>query len=281
MSKKQHINATSNNGLLNDEGHFTSIMFLKTCSNEELEPLVKILTDSSTSKLSNTESYKWHSPNHKKYIQEIIDDYERFVGNTFANIWRGRGVGYKEILKDVCKQMKVNMPKDASINVMELSLVTKITEEAVEKMTPQELEEFAKDIDPKVTDFSKQAVVIAARAIIKQAGFNAYKLLTKLIYTIGTNILGKTVPWIVYQSSTKYLSTFTGPVGLALASAWTIIDLAGPAYRVTIPATIYIATLRQAKLYEATHYKCQKCETLNDSSAKFCSQCGESLQGEN
>lgn len=275
MSKKQHINAT-----LNDEGNFTSISFIKTCSNEEIEPLVQILTRSSTSKLSESEFYKLYSPNHKKYIQDIIDDYEKFGGNTFANVWRGHGIGYKEILKDVCKQMKVNLPKDASINVMELALITKISEEAIEKMTLQEREEFVKSIDPKITDFSKQAVLLLARSVIRQAGFNAYKLLVKLVYIIGTKILGKTVPFIVYQTSTKWLGSFAGPVGLALTSAWTIIDLAGPAYRVTIPATMYIATLRQAKLYEATHSKCSLCETLNDISAKFCSECGKPLLGE-
>ncbi len=253
---------------------YSSIDFLHNCSKEELEPLVKILTDSSTSKLDESESYKSHAPNHTKYINEIIDDFEKFGGNTFANMFRGYGVSYAEILKDVCKQMKVNISKDASLSSMELGLITKMTEEAIEKMSPQELEEFAKGIDPNTTSFSKQAVLILARQAIKQAGFTAYKLLIKLIYTIGTKILGKTVPWMVYQGSTKYLGAFAGPIGLVLTSAWTIIDLAGPAYRVTIPATIYIASLRQAKLYEFNHIKCKSCETLNDKNAKFCSECG-------
>lgn len=260
-----------------EDGLYSSIKFLEHCTNEELAPLVKILTDSSTSDLSDKEQYKEHTPNHKKYVDEIISDYEKFGGNTFANMWRGYGLGYPEILKDVCKQMKVNMPKDASLNTMELALITKITEEAVEKMTPKELEEFAKGINPKTKNFSKQAVLIIARTAIKQAGFTAYKLLAQLIYVIGTKILGKTVPWVVYQTSTKWLGAFAGPIGLALTSAWTIIDLAGPAYRITIPATIYIASLRQAKQYESMHNKCSKCETLNETNAKFCVECGTSL----
>lgn len=260
-----------------EDGLYSSIKFLGHCSNEELAPLVKILTDSSTSKLDRQEKYKSNYPNHKEYVYEIIDDYEKFGGNTFANMWRGYGVGYKEILEDVCKQMKVNMPNDPSLNTMELALITKMTEEAVEKMTPEELKEFAQGIVPNATDFSKHAVMIIARTAIKQAGFTAYKLLTKLIYVIGTKILGKTVPWVVYQTSTKWLGAFAGPVGLALTTAWTLFDIAGPAYRVTIPATIYIASLRQAKLYEASHNKCSKCESLNEANAKFCTECGSSL----
>ena len=40
-----------------------------------------------------------------------------------------------------------------------------------------------------------------------------------------------------------------GPVGWALTGAWTLTDVAGPAYRVTIPAVIQIALLR--KTYQA------------------------------
>lgn len=262
-----------------DEGTYSSINFLKACTNEELKPLVKILTDSSTSELDDKDKYKTHYPNHQKYVDEIIDDYEKFGGNTFANMFRGYGVGYKEILTDVCKQMKTNVSKNASLDSTERALILKLTEEAIEKMTAKEREEFAKGIDPKATDFSKNAVTILAQVAIRQAGFKAYLLLTKIIYTIGTKILGKTVPWIVYQSSAKWVGAFAGPIGLVLTAGWTIIDIAGPAYRVTIPATIYIAALRQAKLYESTHNTCPnpECEMVNEQGAKFCQECGTAL----
>lgn len=260
-----------------EEGTYSSINFLKMCSNEELEPLVKILTDSVSSDLSIHKKYKEHKPNHQKYINEIIDDYETFGGNSFANIFRGHGVGYKEILEDVCKQMKANIPKNASLDTMELALISKLTEEAIEKMTDEERKEFALGIDPKTTNFSKQAVIALSRYVIKQTGFKAYQLLMKIIWTIGSKVLGKTIPWVVYQSSAKWLSAYAGPIGLIITAGWTIIDIAGPAYRVTIPATIYIASLRQAKLYEITHNKCSKCKALNEQGAKFCKECGTSL----
>jgi len=260
-----------------DEGNYSSISFLHNCTKDELEPIVKILTDSSTSKLDNDSEYLKHYPDHTKYTYSIIDDYETFGGNTIMNKVRGYGVGYAEILKDVCKEMKVKIDKNASLNTMEISLITKITEDAIEKMTPQELEEFVKGIDPKATVFTKSAVLMVARTAIKSAGFSAYTLLTKLIYLIGTKILGKTVPWAVYQGSAKWLGAFAGPVGLALTSAWTIIDIAGPAYRITIPTTIYIASLRQAKLYEIQNPKCSKCATPNSKNSKFCSECGNLL----
>lgn len=263
--------------LILDEGLYTSLNFLKECTNSELDPLVKILTDDPNSDLLISNVYKEHKPNHQKYINKIIDDYETYGGNTIANIFRGNGVGYKEILDDICNKMKVNVVKGASLGVMELALATKITEDAIDKMTPEERMEFAKGIDPKMTNFTKHAVTIAARMAIKEAGFVAYQLLTSLIYTIGTTVLGKTVPWVVYQTSTKWLGTFAGPVGLAVMGAWTVVDIAGPAYRITTPATIYISALRQAKLYEHSHKECNKCGVFNSNSAKFCLECGTSL----
>ncbi len=43
---------------------------------------------------------------------------------------------------------------------------------------------------------------------------------------------------------TRGLSILTGPVGWIITGVWTAIDIAGPAYRVTIPACILVATLR-------------------------------------
>ncbi|NOQ31459.1 MAG: hypothetical protein GQ570_10075 [Helicobacteraceae bacterium] len=260
-----------------NEGSYSSLNFLHNCTNEELAPLVKILSESKTSGLNKNTDYKEHTPNHTKYVDAIIDDYEKFGGNSIANTFRGYGVGYTEILKDVCKQMKVNFQKDSSIDMMELALLTKITEEAIDKMSPEELKEFAIGIDPSTTNFSKQAVTILAGQAIRSAGFKAYLFLTKMIYIIGTKILGKAVPFVVYQTSAKWVGAFAGPVGIALTAAWTVVDIAGPAYRVTIPSTIYIAALRQAKKYEAMHTECPKCKTMNEKSIKFCPECGTPL----
>ena len=43
----------------------------------------------------------------------------------------------------------------------------------------------------------------------------------------------------------RRISAFAGPVGWAITAAWTAYDVAGPAYRVTIPAVIQVAFLRQ------------------------------------
>ncbi len=42
----------------------------------------------------------------------------------------------------------------------------------------------------------------------------------------------------------KTLGILAGPVGWIITGVWTAIDIAGPAYRVTVPACVLIAALR-------------------------------------
>ena len=41
------------------------------------------------------------------------------------------------------------------------------------------------------------------------------------------------------------MSILTGPIGWSITAAWTLFDIAGTAYRVTIPAVIEVAYLRK------------------------------------
>ncbi len=43
---------------------------------------------------------------------------------------------------------------------------------------------------------------------------------------------------------TRTMAVLTGPVGWAITAIWTLVDVGGTAYRVTIPAVIYVAVLR-------------------------------------
>ncbi|GAA7072587.1 hypothetical protein VN0416_08100 [Helicobacter pylori] len=61
---------------------------------------------------------------------------------------------------------------------------------------------------------------------------------------VAKTILGRGLSLAGNQVLTRTLSFLTGPVGWIITGVWTAIDIAGPAYRVTIPACIVVATLR-------------------------------------
>ena len=92
--------------------------FLKECTQDELAPLVGAIlgTDDNgdidcsgrfSSELDKAPAFKANYPDHTKYVDEIIEEVQKFGGNTFANIFRGdMGVSYHEVLCDVAKKMK-------------------------------------------------------------------------------------------------------------------------------------------------------------------------------
>ena len=57
-------------------------------------------------------------------------------------------------------------------------------------------------------------------------------------------ILGKGLTLAANAALTRTMGLVAGPVGIALTAIWTAYDLAGPAYRVTVPAVLYVAMLR-------------------------------------
>ena len=63
------------------------LVFLRQISDEDLAPLVKILTDPISETLTVNEEYKAHNPKHSKYIDEIINEIHGFGGNTIFNIF--------------------------------------------------------------------------------------------------------------------------------------------------------------------------------------------------
>ncbi len=258
---------------------------LSKMDKDSLDVLVTIITKDKDGKLRESEDltlqerYKQYNPDHAKYWDLIAADYQYFGGNTIANKWRGYGVLYEEILNDTCKDMKVNLPKDASVDTKEINLLMKVLETAIEKMSESERKEFLKSFNYGGEVFTTNAIMIAVQAAIRMGGFASYKLAVVIANSIAKQLLGHGLKLAANASLVRAIGVVAGPIGWAVTAAWTAVDLAGPAKRITIPATIYIASLRQAELNkQAFELKCPNCGApISDNNAKFCPSCGESL----
>lgn len=227
--------------------------FLGKLNNEELEVIVKILTtdeDGSsrmTETLTSSDEYKKYSSNYSKYWQRIAEEIQTFGGNSFANMFRGGGVKYEEILKDVCDKMKVNYNDKSSTQTIEQNLLMKVLENSISQMNEEELKEALKSVDiqtTSITDFKGQAGTMLLQAMIKQGGFKSYQIAVIIANAVSKAILGRGLTFAANSSLTKAMSVFAGPIGWAITGIWTAIDLAGPAYRITVPIAIEIACLR-------------------------------------
>ncbi|HBC9089244.1 TPA: DUF3944 domain-containing protein [Citrobacter koseri] len=228
---------------------------LGQCSNEELQLLVSILiTDPRdgdtrwTESLTSTPEYRLLAPEHRRYWQLIAAEFQRYGANTLVSLIRlGQGVTYREILEDVCDKLNVNYNLKSTTETIELCLLMKVLEKSLDQMTPEELATFSRNMQLDLTNPTPQFILMAVQAAIRSSSLAALELATVLSASVITS-LGGIATWGTVVVASRALSVIAGPVAIALSSAWMISDIAGPAYRVTIPACIIVAWLRQQHL---------------------------------
>jgi len=231
--------------------------FLEQIESQDLNELVYCLThdrDGSprlTEELSTSALYKQHNPDHHAYWQLIAAEIQCFGANTFATLLRGgKGVEYREVLTDVCDKMKVNYSKDASVERIENNLLLKVLNDALEKMSPEELRELAESVGvTNVALFTPEAMLGVFQAVFRAGGFKSYQLTVIIVNAVLRALIGRGLSFAGSAAMTRTIGILTGPIGWAVTGVWTALDIASPAYRVTIPTVIQIAALRQKHLY--------------------------------
>ena len=232
--------------------------FLKEIKSEDLNDLVYTLTHDKdgearlTEELSTSDEYKTHEPNHSHYWELIAAEIQCFGANSLATMFRGgKGVEYKEVLTDVCDKMKVNYNSDSSVEKIENNLLMKILTDAIENMSPEELKELAKSTGVKNTSgITPEVMVGVFQAVFRAGGFKSYQLTVMIVNAVLKALIGRGLTIGGNILLTRTMAILTGPIGWAITGLWTAIDIAGPAYRVTIPSVIQVAVLRQKYLYE-------------------------------
>lgn len=230
--------------------------FLSNTNNDDLCILVDYLTKDKngdvriTENLTSTDEYAMYYPNKLSSMTDlIIDELQCYGGNTFMNIVRGHGVEYKDILIDVAKKMKVNFNKKSSIEVIEMNLLQTIFLNSLDNMSEAELKEVMGGLNVRTICVGKQAMVAALQIAIKRGGFASYKIAVIVANSIARALLGRGLSFAANYTLVRFMSVFTGPIGWFITALWTVVDIAGPAYRVTIPAVIQIAYMRAKDQY--------------------------------
>lgn len=229
--------------------------FLRQVDSEDLNELVYVLTHDKdgevrfSESLTNDDLYKRFYPEHKEYLDLILEELQTFGGNSIINVFRGGGVKYKEILCDVCDKMKVNYNKNSKVENIEQGLFMKILEDATKEMNTEDLKKLVEELKLNTTNYTPQAVMAGMQILIKQGGFRSYQIMVIVVNAIWRAIFGRGLSLAANATATRVMSIFAGPIGWAITGIWTAFDLAGPAYRVTIPAVIQVAYLRLVYLH--------------------------------
>lgn len=244
---------------------------LELSDNEDLNILVLYLKEKLSETLTISDAYKNHNPNHEKYADLIAKEIRDMGGNSFANIWRGEGPEYREIVCDVANKLKAPYNINKSVSEIENSILETIIEKALSNMSESEKRQLLKEMGGKATLSAGGITTATFITMFRAGGFASYQLTVIIANQIARLILGSGFTVVTNAAITRVAAIMAGPVGWAISGIWTAIDLAGPAYKVTIPCVIHIAMLRK-KLNSIT---CDKCDAvIPDSTANFCPECG-------
>lgn len=245
---------------------------LGIADNDDLDTLVEYVSEKVSEDLTSHDAYKKHQPNHVQYADLIAREIRDMGGNSFANAWRGEGPDYHEIVCDVADKLKAPYNKKNSIETIENSILETILTTALEKMSEDEKRELLSEMGSKGGVNAGGISTAAFISIFRAGGFYSYQLTLIIANQIARAILGHGLRLTTNVAVVRTTSILAGPIGWAISGIWLALDLAGPAYKVTIPCVIHVAMLRK----KLNALSCNKCEAiLPDTTMRFCPECGE------
>lgn len=212
------------------------LSFLDKISDEELEGLADILREKGgvTSSLSGRGAYS----SKDAYVNAIINEMLDFGSNT---LWFQED--YNTLLSDVCDKMDVSTLSSDSVEEKENKLLGKVSSDLWDKMS-KEGRQALLEVMNEHADITKGGSAAVFAGIFRAGGFKSYQLSVIIVNSVAKAVLGRGLTLGINAALTKALSYVAGPLGM-LMTLWTAIQIAGPAYRVTVPAVTYVAALRR------------------------------------
>jgi len=229
------------------------LQFLANCENNDLRTLCDILMYNNNGEirfsesLANTDSYISCYPNNMKGMwKDLASEVQNYGGNTVLNFFRnGQGPRYEGIVYDVCKKMGVKgITKHDTAEDMEEKLLIMVSSKAIGEMSEEQVRSIMDECGIIGYAYSRAGLVAAliALQVINKRLFiivihSVMRMLSEILLTRGIVIIG-------VSSLSRSLGILLGPIGWIMLTGWTLWDLMGPAYRVTVPAVVQIAYMR-------------------------------------
>ncbi len=233
----------------------SDLAFLKRLSSNDLKDLFDVIvydedgTLRMNEDLKNSTEYQRCGHDYAKYAERIAEELQRYGANSFASVLRGTRVLYREILCEVCNKLKVNYNKKSDTTLIEENMLSSILQKSLEKMSDEEIRELGHELGmtniDKVIGENKQVLIASTLTLFRMGGFKSYQLALIVANAVIKAIFQRGLSLGANAALTRGLSILTGPVGWIITGVWTAIDIAGPAYRVTVPACVLVATLRR------------------------------------
>ena len=246
------------------------IEFIAHASNEDLKLLADTLVykdftyDNKHKKrvaatLHRADKYKRYYPNHMFMLwQDIAEEIQKFGGHSGVNlIFRGnKGVLYRDIVIDVCKNMKIKGIKYSGLTTPEIEdiFIEKFIEMAIQEMSEDQIKELLKglrcdkNINEHIKDlvFSKDTLLAIVKLAFKKGGFTSYILTLQVVNGVSKAICGRGLTFAANAALMKYIASFmTGGLGIAITAITTVWGFLGANKQVELLTVTLISYMRK------------------------------------
>lgn len=255
---------------------------LAVAETADLDVLTDYLTDNGAGRLMLDDSVcrtlvacKKETRYEVSHRELIAKEIRLFGGNTLMNFVRGKGVPYSEILRDVATHVGVKFAQGDDDAIIERAVLEYLLKRAWGEMLEEEHLQMTQDLGLGV--MKGPAALAALLTAFNAGGFTSYRLALIVANSVARAVIGRGLPMAANTVVARTLGVALGPIGWVVTGLWSIADLASPAYRVTVPCVVQIAYMRQKGIATAT---CPTCGKVNETSARFCSECGTSLNAQ-
>lgn len=157
----------------------------------------------------------------------------------------GDGVNYDEVVMDVASKVgvKYDLAEVADETEIELLIVRDLVRKHFDSLSPEERVEFEKhlkQLGEEYTDFWRKFSEATGAALLATVQLLGPRLIGQLLAAIMAKLLAVRG---VAVAAPRLLGLAVPFLNVAMA-VWLVIDIAGPAYRKTVPTVFQVALLR-------------------------------------
>lgn len=237
---------------------------LALASHEDLQRLARVLTHDIADDQERRAQELLGDPAYKDAVKQgnlalawksIAAELQAFGGDSVANLVRSlikdhTGVPYREILADICENLKLKITPTNGIVALEDQLLVELIRSQQEKFSAEELTRILAEAAKGMPLQQSLGKDWNMDALLKRIGSDAQA--GYLAALVAPAVASAALPFLARLSLPMVLAVVAPRVGGALvpglnvlAAASSVALLTSPAYRVTLPAVLEVIRIRR------------------------------------
>lgn len=234
---------------------------LRSASAADLAALADIITDTGRGRVSLTDATKKIILQKKRQnslytIAPVLSaEICAFGGNTIINVFRQKkSPAYNVVALDVAKRLGAKVGKAAEIVEIEREIIKKILTKSLKKIKEDEvgtlLDTNKLNVDrEKINRLLRQGKTEdAVSLLIHSCDPYAVSRMLNVSLLTALNMVVKVGLPVFGKAIASRAPALLNPVAAVISTACMTYELSGPAYRITVPAVIRIASIRLANI---------------------------------